>query len=84
MGCCGQGREALRARSAARSHLGLPRTRSSPATAPVRYLGGGRVRARGSATGRLYEFARGESVEIAEADVPKLVRTGLFVRGLTR
>jgi hypothetical protein len=29
----------------------------------------------------LYEFARGESVEIAEVDAPKFVRTGLFVRG---
>lgn len=82
MPCCGQGREALRTRSApARSHLGLPRSRPARATALVRYLGSGRVRARGSATGRLYEFARGDSVEIAEADAPKLVSTGLFVRG---
>lgn len=81
MACCGQGRDAFRARSApARSHLGLPQTRASRATALVRYVGSGRVRARGSATGRLYEFARGESVEIAQADVGKLVRTGLFVR----
>jgi hypothetical protein len=81
MACCGQGREALRTRSApARSHLGL-RSRPARATTLVRYLGSGRVRARGSATGRLYEFARGDSVEIAEADAPKFVRTGLFVRG---
>jgi hypothetical protein len=83
MACCGQGREALRTRSApARSHLGLPRSgQARGATTLVRYLGSGRVRARGSATGRLYEFARGESVEIAEVDAPKFVRTGLFVRG---
>ena len=81
MGCCGQGREALRGRSApARTHLGLPRTRPNRATTVVRYLGNGRVRARGAATGRLYEFARGESVEIAATDVPTLVRTGLFAR----
>ena len=81
MGCCGQGREALRTRSApARSHLGLPRARPLRATTLVRYLGSGRVRARGAATGRLYEFLRGESVEVAQADVPKLVRTGLFAR----
>ncbi|HEY8775347.1 MAG TPA: hypothetical protein VIM33_02580 [Gaiellaceae bacterium] len=67
-------------RSASRPRLGLPRSRRSRATTLVRHLGSGRVRARGSATGRLYEFARGESVEIAEVDVPKFVRTGLFVR----
>ena len=82
MACCGHGREAHRTRSTpARSHLGLPRARPARATAPVRYLGSGRVRARGSATGRMYEFAHGDSVEIAEADISKLVRTGLFVRG---
>lgn len=81
MGCCGQGREALRGRSAsARTHLGLPRTRAPRATALVRYLGAGRVRARGAATGHMYEFARGEIVEIASADVPTLLRTGLFAR----
>jgi hypothetical protein len=81
MGCCGQGRESLRSRNApARSHLGPPRGRPPRATTIVRYLGSGRVRARGAATGRTYEFARGESTEIAEADAPKLVRTGLFVR----
>lgn len=81
MGCCGQGREAFRGRNApARTHLGLPRTRAPRATALVRYLGSGRVHARGAATGRMYEFDRGESAEIAAADVPTLVRTGLFTR----
>jgi len=81
MGCCGQGRQALRGRSApARSHATAPRTRPLRALAAVRYLGTGRVRARGAATGRMYEFARGEIVEIAAVDVPTLVRTGLFAR----
>lgn len=81
MGCCGQGREELRAGSApARPRIGISRARASRATGRVRYLGSGRVRARGAATGHVYEFARGESREIAAADVPTLVRTGLFAR----
>ena len=81
MGCCGQGREALRGRSApARSHAAAARGRPPQTIAVIRYLGTGRVRARGAATGRVYEFGRGEISEIAAADVPTLVRTGLFAR----
>jgi hypothetical protein len=78
MGCCGQGRAVLRSQSPpARTHSVAPPAR---ATAVVRYRGSGRVRARGAATGRMYEFARGERVEVAAADAPTLVRTGLFTR----
>jgi hypothetical protein len=81
MGCCGQGRAALRAQTAsARAHPApqeLPRTR---ATAVIRYAGSGRVRVRGAASGRVYEFARGEKAEVAAADIPTMVRTGLFAR----
>jgi hypothetical protein len=46
----------------------------------IRYTGGGRVRVRGAASGRLYEFERGERGEVFAADVPTMVRTGLFQR----
>jgi hypothetical protein len=83
MGCCGQGRAAVRARSApAREEPGVRRAgvAPGPATAAIRYTGGGQVRVRGAASGRLYLFARGERAEVAAADVPTLVRTGLFAR----
>jgi hypothetical protein len=73
MGCCGQGRAALRA--------GQTRTGSwsrSSATTTVRYTGTNHVRIRGATTGRLYEFGRGERAAVATADAAAIVRTGLF------
>jgi hypothetical protein len=90
MGCCGQGRAALRLQGAAtRESRGLSRAAApaAPASVPnpppavvVRYTGGDRVRIRGSVSGRLYEFERGQAAPVAAADVPVMVRTGLFAR----
>ncbi len=95
MGCCGQGRAALRA--AGRSAPGRPDI--SQATAPahgsrspptggggppaatvLRYLGGKQVRIRGTVSGRLYEFTGGERTAVEARDAPTMVRTGLFAR----
>jgi hypothetical protein len=81
MGCCGQGRAVLRSQSPpARANLGLPVAPPARTTAFVRFRGNGRVRARGASTGRMYEFGHDERVEVAAADAPTLVRTGLFTR----
>jgi len=87
MGCCGQGRAALRAAgsAAARGTPGVPRAAAPvsavrPPTALVRYVGGKRVRVRGSVTGRLYDFTGGARTTVESSDAPALVRTGLFVR----
>jgi hypothetical protein len=95
MGCCGQGRAALRAQSAtARGRTDLSRaapsppeqrhsparTSSPPATTILRYLGNNPVRIRGSVTGLLYEFADGRQARVAASDAPLMVRTGLFAR----
>lgn len=95
MGCCGQGRAALRAAStAARETTGISRAAmpaqsypTPPAGGPppvalvVRYLGSKRVRVRGAVSGRAYEFNRGTRMTVVSSDVPGMVRTGLFVRG---
>lgn len=86
MGCCGQGRAALRATTtAARGTPGVSRAAPSaagplPATV-VRYVGGKRVRVRGSLSGRMYEFTGGVQTAVESGDAAALVRTGLFVRG---
>ena len=95
MGCCGQGRAALRAQSATargstdlsraapsprEQRRGPPRASSPPATTVLRYLGNEHVRIRGSVTGLLYEFADGEQARVAASDAPLMVRTGLFAR----
>jgi hypothetical protein len=77
MGCCGQGRAALRAAA------GPPSARpaaAAPPAATVRYVGGTRVRVRGSVSGRMYEFTGGARTAVESGDAPGLVRTGLFVR----
>jgi len=77
VGCCGQGRAAVRAQGA-----GAPTGRgpSPPAGAALRYTGAQRVRVRGAVTGRVYEFTGGAPLVVAASDVPTLVRTGLFAR----
>ena len=94
MGCCGQGRAALRAAStAARERSGISRaavpaqSHTTPfagnppsAAAAIRYLGSKPVRVRGAVSGRAYEFNRGAEMRVASSDVPGMVRTGLFVR----
>jgi len=87
MGCCGQGRAAIRGQTApARQDTGVQHARRAPGhvSAVIRYTGGGRVRVRGAASGRLYEFERGERGEVFAADVPTMVRTGLFQREVAR
>jgi hypothetical protein len=71
MGCCGQGRAALRSATGA----------ARPPTTVVRYIGGKRVRVRGSMSGRMYEFTGGARTAVESGDAAALVRTGLFVRG---
>lgn len=47
----------------------------------IRYVGARAVRARGTATGRLYEFTRqGTIATVDTRDVAALLRTGLFVQ----
>ncbi len=70
MGCCGQGRAALRSTTGA----------TRPPATVVRYVGGKRVRVRGSVSGRLYEFTGGVRTAVESGDAAALVRTGLFVR----
>jgi hypothetical protein len=78
MGCCGQGRAALRATTGtARGTPGV--SRAAPA-ALVRYVGGKRVRVRGSASGQMYEFTGGVRTAVDGGDAAALLRTGLFVR----
>ncbi len=94
MGCCGQGRAALRAAgTAARERTGssraaVPAQSYAPppggppsAASVVRYVGSKRVRVRGAVSGRAYEFNRGAMMTVMSSDVPGMVRTGLFVRG---
>jgi hypothetical protein len=102
MGCCGQGRAALREAAAAvrlpserapRADVaglgpqtsGYPPSQLGAAGPPpltgVRYSGPRRVRVRGSVSGKAYYFANtGATQGVATADVPALLRTGLFVR----
>jgi len=79
MGCCGQGRAALRA-AAPSITARPPPTHGPPAAAVLRYLGGKHVRMRGTVSGRLYEFTRGKQTVVEARDVPMMVRTGLFAR----
>ena len=82
MGCCGQGRTALRDQSATaregkdlsraapsppEQRHGASRTSSPPATTVLRYLGNNPVRIRGSVTGLLYEFSDGGRPESRQA-----------------
>jgi hypothetical protein len=77
MGCCGQGRAALRAAGTP----GRGGSVSRPAPAPVlRYLGGRHMRIRGAVSGRVYEFAGGRRTAVDASDAPGMVRTGLFAR----
>jgi hypothetical protein len=95
MGCCGQGRAALRAvgeSSPARPNISRAsppthRNRSPPtggggppAATVLRYLGGKHARIRGMVGGRLYEFNGGERTAVEARDAPTMVRTGLFTR----
>jgi len=77
MGCCGQGRAALRAGAIRNSS---PSVVGTPAATVLRYLGGKQVRIRGAVSGRLYEFIGGERTAVEPRDVPTMVRTGLFGR----
>ena len=93
MGCCGQGRAALRAaatsaavrpdisRATAPAHRNSsPPTGRPPAATVLRYLGGKQVRIRGMVSGRMYEFTGGERTAVEPRDAPTMVRTGLFTR----
>jgi len=89
MGCCGQGRAALRAgveparesTASLRAAPARPRQATGPrAVTVLRNVGHGNVRIRGSVSGVLYEFRRGEQASVAASDAPMMVRTGLFVR----
>lgn len=80
MGCCNQGRSAAVA-AAIRRPPAAPAERAarrSPDVA-VRYTGAGRMRVRGTATGRTYTWAGGDrTLAVDPRDVAPLVRSGLF------
>jgi hypothetical protein len=89
MGCCGQGRAALRQAGARRTEVApaAPAVPAPPAggrdgpCVRLQYRAGAPVVVRGVASGRLYTFdvAR-DTAEVAEADAPALLRSGHFVR----
>jgi len=81
--CCGAGRAALRGQVAASAGTAPRREvgRHSLLTgATVRYVGGDRIRVRGTATGTVYDFRAGGKMSVSHADVAGLVRSGLFLR----
>ena len=80
MGCCGQGRAALR-----QNAVGTTSERSAAGKDERRVLLSYRAQApvavRGVATGRLYEFdAARPTLHVAEADAAVLLRSRFFVR----
>ena len=77
MGCCGQGRAALRAAGTPGRERSVSRP---PPGSALRYLGGRHMRIRGAVSGRLYEFAGGKRTAVDSSDAPALVRLGLFAR----
>ena len=91
MGCCGQRRAATVAelQAGGSAHEPVParpahQLRQPPrarATVALRYLGRRPARARGTASGRLYSFARrGAIVDVETQDLTALLNTGLFAR----
>ena len=86
MGCCGERRAAtvaaLQTASNARSTGSIRQPPGEATPLALRYMGARPVRARGTATGRLYAFERQGAVATVDSrDVAALLRTGLFVRG---
>ena len=85
MGCCGHGRAALRASRSPHARGSLPppasaTTAASAVTRRVRFTRGGSAQYRGDMTGRRYAFTPAEPVQdVDPADLPVLLRTGLFV-----
>jgi len=80
MGCCGQGRAALR-----QTAIGVAPEREAAGKSERRVLLSYRAQApvavRGVATGRLYEFdAARPTLHVAEADAAVLLRSRFFVR----
>lgn len=85
MGCCGERRAAtvaaLQPASSPRSTGPIRQGPSESTALALRYVGARPVRARGTATGRLYRLERQGAVATVDTrDVAALVRTGLFVR----
>ena len=80
MGCCGKSRAAATPPRTAEARRG--RTGAAPLRAVhLRSLAGRGVRVRGSATGRVYEFARaGAHATVDARDAGAMLRTGYFVR----
>ena len=80
MGCCGQGRAALRQ---ATNPQPAPRAAAGPAERRVlvHYRASAPVVVRGVATGRLYEFdAAQPTLYVAEGDAAALLRSQWFER----
>lgn len=85
MGCCGQGRAALRARRSSRSTGGTrpptPAATSLPAsgTVSLECTTGTWLRVRGPTTGATYAFTASEAVQaVSAADAAAFLRSGLF------
>lgn len=84
VGCCGQAREAQRARQTARSVAGVTGS-EPPVPSTIRtdvrleQVGRRALRVRGPITGRSYLFTPAEPVHaVSSADAPTLLRSGLF------
>ena len=80
MGCCGKRRAAATPPRTADARP--PRTGAAPLRAvQLRSVAGRGVRVRGTATGRVYEFARaGARATVDARDAGALLRTGYFFR----
>jgi hypothetical protein len=80
MGCCGQGRAALR-QAAEGTAPGRDAAGKSERRVLLSYRAAAPVVVRGVATGRLYEFdAARPTLHVAEADAAVLLRSRFFVR----
>ncbi len=86
MGCCGQGRAALRS-AGSRLRLSAPASPPPPPATPgpdaeevrLAYLANASIRVRGTVTRRTYAFSGASAVQsVHPHDADALLRTGLF------
>lgn len=86
MSCCGNRRAALRLAptvyAPTTAHSAHPANRPSECAVALRHRHAATVVVRGEVTGKLYRFARGESVVVAAADARGMVGRGEFVEVL--
>ena len=83
MGCCGQGREALRGQTARVSQVASSAATTERTLMAVRYLERAEVVVRGQYSGRTYRFSAASPVLLVEVrDADALLRSRLFMRAV--